>query len=111
MNCTCCSAKRSVNGFTTIRNAPVAEWRWLLSVTLAVNWNVPKVVGVPLMAPLLPRLKPGGSEPAAIDQVYGRIPPVAVSVAPAYGAFTVPSGRFCDCTVNAGFSTTGFTTI
>jgi len=45
----------------------------LLSVTVTVNVNVPRVVGVPVMeiGGDAERLRPGGSWPAEIDAVYG----------------------------------------
>ena len=50
------------------------------SVALTVKSNVPAVVGVPVIAPLLDNVKPPGSAPALIDHVYGAVPPVAFSV-------------------------------
>ena len=50
------------------------------------------VVGVPVIAPVLPfRLSPGGRAPTAILQVYGNVPPVAVRVAE-YGSPRIPTG-------------------
>ena len=53
-----------------------------VSVTEAVKVKVPKAVGVPVMAPVavLDRLSPGGSEPVAMENTYGVLPPVAPSV-------------------------------
>jgi hypothetical protein len=46
-----------------------------------VNTYVPGVVGVPAIAPVLAfRFKPGGSTPEVTENVYGAMPPVAVSV-------------------------------
>jgi hypothetical protein len=60
----------------------VAVWAGVpLSVTPIVNPAVPPVVGVPEMTPVLElRVSPAGSEPDAIDHVYGLVPPVADSV-------------------------------
>ena len=50
------------------------------STTLAVNGNVPGVVGTPAMAPVEDvRDSPGGSEPEVMENVYGGTPPPAVS--------------------------------
>jgi hypothetical protein len=51
-----------------IWNARVAD-RFAESVTLAVKVNVPAVVGVPEIAPLPARVRPGGSDPSASDHV------------------------------------------
>ncbi len=51
------------------------------SVTWIVKFDVPAVVGVPLIAPVEAfRLSPPGRVPAETDQLYGAIPPVAASV-------------------------------
>jgi hypothetical protein len=62
------------------------------SVTLTVKFEVPAVVGVPLMTP--PELKdsPAGSVPESSDHVYGVTPPVAESVW-LYATPIWPSGR------------------
>jgi hypothetical protein len=63
------------------------------SVTVKVKLNVPAVVGVPEMVPVeLSMVSPGGSDPLAIDQLYGGVPPVTATVAE-YGTPTVPLGR------------------
>jgi hypothetical protein len=49
-----------------------------LSVTLTVKLEEPAVVGVPEIV-LPDRLSPPGSVPLATDQVYGGVPPVALS--------------------------------
>lgn len=54
-------------GLTAIVNARAADELWL-SVTRAVNANVPAFVGGPVMLALRLRLVPGGSAPEAIDQ-------------------------------------------
>jgi hypothetical protein len=51
------------------------------SVTRTVKLKVPAAVGVPLITPVLARLRPLGNEPLAIDHVYAGVPPLAVSVA------------------------------
>jgi len=70
-------------GLIVIDSALVAVWAGELeSVTMAVKLKVPAVVGVPEMAPVLAlRVRPGGRVPVEIDQVYGVVPPLAVSVA------------------------------
>jgi hypothetical protein len=50
------------------------------SVTLKVRLAVPTAVGVPEMVPVAAaRLRPAGSVPLVRDQVYGVVPPVALS--------------------------------
>lgn len=62
------------------------------SYTCAVNCRSPTVVGVPVIAPVLPfRLSPGGRAPTVILQAYGNVPPVAVRVAE-YGSLLIPTG-------------------
>jgi hypothetical protein len=56
--------------------APAAE-----SVACTVKLNAPLALGVPVMLPFVFRLRPPGSAPAAMDHVYGGVPPLAVSVA------------------------------
>jgi hypothetical protein len=52
------------------------------SVTWTLKLEVPAVLGVPLIAPVLGfKVKPAGSEPLEIDQVYGVAPPLAVTEA------------------------------
>jgi hypothetical protein len=49
------------------------------SVTLTVKENGPAVVGVPVIAPVVVlSVSPAGSEPEAIANVYGAVPPVTV---------------------------------
>jgi hypothetical protein len=51
------------------------------SVTRAVKLEVPVAVGVPLITPVeVFKVRPAGSEPVN-DHEYGRVPPLAVSVA------------------------------
>jgi len=48
------------------------------STTCAVKLNVPAVVGVPVMAPVeLFSVKPAGSDPLVMENVYGGVPPPA----------------------------------
>ncbi len=70
-----------------------------MSLTVAVNGNVPAVVGVPVIAPLDARFKPVGSDPCVTDQVYGVEPPVALRVVEGYAALTVPFGSVAGVTV------------
>jgi hypothetical protein len=51
----------------------------LESVAFTVKENVPAMVGVPPICPALLKAKPTGKEPEEIDQLYGVVPPVAVS--------------------------------
>ena len=52
------------------------------SVTCTVKLEVPDVVGVPVIAPVLAlRLSPAGRLPVVRLQVYGAMPPFAASVA------------------------------
>jgi hypothetical protein len=57
----------------------------LLSVTETINWNVPTVVGVPLMTPVAAfRVNPAGKDesvPGAHVHARGVVPFTAVSVA------------------------------
>jgi hypothetical protein len=52
-----------------------------LSVTLMVKVEVPLVVGVPLITPVVgASVSPGGSaDPDFRDHVYGAVPPLAIS--------------------------------
>ena len=64
----------------------------LASVTSMVKVNVPASVGVPDSTPVSePRPIPAGRLPLLTDQVYGPVPPLAVSVAE-YAEFTSPDG-------------------
>ena len=65
----------------------------LASVTLTVKFEVPAVVGVPLITPVEAlRERPAGKEPVRTLQARGGTPSEAVRVAE-YEAPTVPSGR------------------
>jgi hypothetical protein len=48
----------------------------LESVTWTVKLEVPEDVGFPEMTPLALSDRPFGSDPLAIDQVYGEVPPL-----------------------------------
>jgi hypothetical protein len=75
------------------------------SVTLAVNLNVPAAVGVPEITPVLAMSdRPGGKEPEAIAQLYGGVPPLAVSI-PEYGTRTLPLDRDVVVIVSGGICT------
>ncbi len=50
------------------------------STTVAVNIDVPALLGVPLSTPLLERARPRGSDPELTLQAYGGVPPVASRV-------------------------------
>ena len=53
-----------------------------LSVTRTVKFEVPAVVGVPVIAPVDPfNVKPAGKLPAIVAHVYGVVPPAATRVA------------------------------
>ena len=61
------------------------------SVTFTVTVELPAVVGVPLtVQPLM--LRPSGSVPAVMVQLYGEVPPLTPMIA-LYGTPTVPEGR------------------
>ena len=53
----------------------------LESAACTVKFEVPAVVGVPLIVPFDARVKPAGSDPTVTDQVIGVAPPVACKVA------------------------------
>jgi len=51
------------------------------SVTFAMRLNTFAIAGVPDISPVeLLRIKPSGNAPELIDQLYGKISPVAVRV-------------------------------
>jgi hypothetical protein len=50
-----------------------------LSVKRMVKLAVPATDGVPLIWPAELSVKPAGSAPAAIDHVYGGVPPLAAT--------------------------------
>jgi hypothetical protein len=49
----------------------------VLSVTFTENVELPCVLGVPVIVPVVERLRPGGSEPLSTDHEYGDVPPIA----------------------------------
>ena len=51
------------------------------SLTFTVKEEAPAAVGVPLICPELPRVRPAGREPELSDQLYGVVPPLAASEA------------------------------
>lgn len=63
-----------------------------LSVTRTLKLAVPAAVGVPEITPPAERVNPAGNVPSDSDQVYGDMPPLAVSVW-LYAVPTVPFGR------------------
>ena len=63
----------------------------MLSVTLREKLEEPAPTGVPLIIPPA-RLKPAGSDPLAIDHVYGGVPPDALTDCE-YPVPTVPTGN------------------
>src|SRR5258708_14151480 len=63
------------------------------SLTCAVKVNEPETLGVPVILPEeAPTVRPEGSDPEAILQLYGAVPPVPVSVAE-YVCACVPAGK------------------
>lgn len=61
-----------------------------VTVSVTVEVPVPETVGIPVIWPVALRERPAGS-PVAVN-VYGVVPPVAVTAA-LYAAFTAPFGR------------------
>jgi hypothetical protein len=75
------------------REKPLETDTALGSRTLVVNEKDPAQVGVPVRAPVaIFSLRPAGSRPLEVVQVYGGTPPVAVSVA-VWLLCTAPTGR------------------
>jgi len=69
------------SGDARTRNVKVLDaWSPVLSVTVAAKLNVLELVGVPLSTPALDRVTPPGNEPPVRLQLYGAVPPEAVSV-------------------------------
>ena len=78
----------SAAAFTVIDNACVAV-AFALSVTFTVKLLVPAALGVPeIVDPV--SVSPAGSDPVAIDHVYGVVPPPPFNPAE-YGLLTVPA--------------------
>ena len=86
------------------RTAGVTVAGILLSVTCAVNVDItPPDVGIPDMTPAVETVSPAGRVVVAFitDQVYGPIPPVAVSVR-LYGASFRPVGSVLGVLITSG---------
>lgn len=49
-------------------------------MTFAVKLNDPAAVGFPETTPPVDSINPIGKDPALTDQVYGVVPPLAISV-------------------------------
>jgi hypothetical protein len=49
------------------------------SVAVTVKKNVPTLAGIPERIPPEARVSPAGTEPAVTANVYGAVPPIAVS--------------------------------
>lgn len=77
-------------GITRKVNSLVAEPD-TLSITRMVKVDDPTMVGVPDMTPCA-RVSPGGSDPLAKNQLYGGVPPDALSPCE-YAAPTEPGGK------------------
>jgi hypothetical protein len=76
-----------------------------LSETCATNVAVPAVVGVPEIVPFGAKVRPGGSEPDAMLQEYGVVPPDAAKLC-VYCEPTSPDGRDVVVAERAGTSET-----
>ena len=75
-------ASMTVGGFTVILQliSLILDLRPEESMISTVKLNVPAVVGVPVMAPVVAfSVKPGGRLPARIEKVYGGTPPVTTT--------------------------------
>ena len=57
-----------------------------------VKLAVPMAVGVPEMVPVLANARPAGRVPLVMDQVYGAVPPVALSEE-LNDAFVIPADK------------------
>jgi hypothetical protein len=81
-------------GFRISENGPAVPVAPEVSATETENVDVPVVVGVPEMTPVVaPNESPAGRLPLERVQVYGAVPPDAVKAAVLYGTLTVPGGR------------------
>src|SRR3954452_5548021 len=67
--------------------------RLTVSVAVMVKLNRPVAVGVPLIAPPLASDKPPGRAPDVTANVYGPVPPDAVTLWPAYAVLKMPAGN------------------
>jgi hypothetical protein len=71
----------TVSGATIVMLRALVPERELASVTCTVKLLVPVPVGVPEITPVLDASdSPAGSVPEVMDQLYGRVPPVAARV-------------------------------
>jgi hypothetical protein len=68
------AAMLSTNGLETVCGGVP------LSATCTVTFDVPALVGVPLITPALDRVTPAGSVPDVTVQLYGVVPPPAAKV-------------------------------
>jgi hypothetical protein len=69
------------NGASTAIDRSFESVAFVPSMTRMVKLGTSVVVGVPVIAPVaVSRLSPAGKAPAETDQVYGRVPPVALTV-------------------------------
>ena len=69
----------SGGGLTTSVKARCAVWA-AASVTRMVTPKLPALAGVPVMEPLVLKLRPPGNAPAITAYVYGVVPPVETRV-------------------------------
>jgi hypothetical protein len=84
----------------------VTEYCWLpvqlyVSVACTVKVNVPDKVGVPDSTPAVLSVRPFGNVPALLLNVYGLLPPLALTVS-VYATPTVPPDRLLGETVMLG---------
>ena len=69
-----------INGGVTVSAKALVDDTVAASVTRTVKFDVPRRVGVPVTTPPAESDNPAGSVPEETVQVYGMVPPVAVSV-------------------------------
>jgi hypothetical protein len=93
-------AIESAVGVTVMENWRLSDWP-ALSLRVAVNVDVPGVVGVPLIVPFAAIFSPVGSAPPVSDHVYGGTPPDAPS-AVLYATETGPDGTLLVVIASAG---------
>ena len=71
-----------VSGVMIVIESGCCTVRDPLSVTRIVKFDVPALVGVPVIAPVDPfNVKPAGTLPTIVAHVYGVVPPVATTFA------------------------------
>jgi hypothetical protein len=87
-------------GALIVNDNPAVADTDVLSVTFTVKLADPAAVGVPEIVPAA-KLSPTGSDPVAMDQVYGGDPPVALSACE-YPTPSMPTGNEDVVIVNAG---------